>query len=356
MNKFTERINKLRKLMAQEGLDGFFVCQRNNITYYTGKGGGDMSLYFTQDEAWIITDFRYEEIAESFTWLKFFELGADRQGNLLDFMKARKEKVIGFERNGLSLDRYLQFSSELNCEMKLVMGLTEKLRQIKDEDELAAIAKAEAIGDEAFKHIVKYIKPGVTEKDISTELQYAMRKAGADGFSFPTISLTGPNTSMPHGVPGERKVQLGDFVTMDYGCIYDMYCSDMTRTVAVGNPTDEMKKVYDIVLKAQLNACNNIRAGITGVQGDAFARDIIAAAGYGDRFGHSLGHAVGLAVHESPNYSQRCTDIIEENMVLSIEPGIYLSGKFGVRIEDIAIVKKDGIVNLASSPKELIIL
>ena len=354
MNKYTERINKLRKLMAEQGLEAFYICQRNNVSYYTGKKGDDCSLYITQDEAWIITDFRYEEMAQSLTWLQFYETSAGH--GLMDFLKSRKEKALGIERNGLSLDMYFRFWEELSQELKPVMGLTEKLRQIKDPDELAAIAKAESIGDAAFTHILKYLKPGITEKEVATEIEYAMRQNGADGLSFTTIAVSGTNSSSPHGVPTDKKLENGDFLTMDYGCIYDLYCSDMTRTVAIGHATEEMVKVYDIVLKAQLNACEKIHAGLTGKECDALARDVIAAAGYGDRFGHSLGHSLGLFIHESPNYSMRCEDVIEENMVLSIEPGIYLPGKFGVRIEDIAIVKKDGIENLTHSPKELIII
>ncbi len=353
-NKYTERINKLRTLMTENGLEAFYICQVNNVSYYTGKHGNDCSLYITQDEAWIITDFRYEEMAQSLSWLQFYETALGR--SLLDFLKSRKEKILGIERNGLSLDMYFRFKEELTAELKPVIGLTEKLRQIKDPEELENIARAEAIGDAAFTHILKYLKPGVTEKEVAAEIEYAMRQNGADGLSFTTIAVSGKNSSSPHGVPTDKKLENGDFVTMDYGCLYNLYCSDMTRTVAIGNATDEMKKVYDIVYKAQTTACERIKAGITGKEGDSIARDIIAEAGYGDRFGHSLGHSLGLFIHESPNYSQRCEDTIEENMVLSIEPGIYLPGKFGVRIEDIAIVKKDGIVNLTHSPKELIII
>ena len=183
-----------------------------------------------------------------------------------------------------------------------------------------------------------------------------MKQNGAEDLSFDTILITGAKTSLPHGVPGDDVIKKGDFVTMDYGCKVDGYCSDETRTVAVGQPTQEMIDVYNIVLEAQLNACNNIKAGLTGKECDALARDIIVKAGYGEYFGHSLGHGTGLEIHESPRYAQTNNEPIKAGTIVSIEPGIYLPGKFGVRIEDLALVTETGIINFVTAPKELIIL
>ena len=193
-------------------------------------------------------------------------------------------------------------------------------------------------------------------KEAAAELEHFMKQNGAEDLSFDTILITGAKTSLPHGVPGNEVIKTGDFVTMDYGCKVDGYCSDQTRTVAVGQPTQEMIDVYNIVLEAQLNACRNFHAGLTGKECDALARDVIEKAGYGEYFGHSLGHGTGLEIHESPRYSQLNNEPIKAGTIVSIEPGIYLPGKFGVRIEDLALVTEKGIINFVTAPKELIIL
>ncbi len=355
MQSLKHRIERLRTRLSEEKLEAIFLNGNANVSFFTGKKGNDCSLYISADEAWIITDFRYEEMAQELSgWLDFYETDASHK--LMDFMKARKEHVIAVERDNLPLDSYLKFTGELNCKIVPVSGIVEELRAVKEPEELEWIARAESIADKAFTEMLGVIRPGITEKEIAAELEYRMRRLGGEGTSFDTIAASGPNTSYPHAVPTDRAVQPGDFVTMDYGCKFNNYCADMTRTVAVGEPTEEMRKVYEVVLKAQLACCEQIRAGITGHQGDAIARDIIAQAGYGDRFGHSLGHGVGLFIHELPNFRMNNQTVIAENTVLSIEPGIYLAGKFGVRIEDLAIIKNDGIINLVSSPKELIIL
>ena len=355
MNKYAERINRLRAKFEDSGIEALYINSVANVSYFTGKKGNDCSLYITADEAWIITDFRYEELAQSMSeWLSFYETGAGR--NTLSFIESREERKIGIERSYLPLDLWLRFTAIEGKEFIPVHGLVEKLRDVKDAEELELIARAAKIGCETFDYILGFIKPGMTEKELATEIEYQMKKRGAEGLSFDTIAISGAKTSMPHGVPSDKKIETGDFVTMDYGCLYGGYCSDMTRTVAVGQPTQEMKDVYNIVLKAQLNACEKIHAGLTGIECDALARDVIAEAGYGDRFGHSLGHGVGLFIHDGPSFNQRYDAPIPADSVVSIEPGIYLPGKFGVRIEDLAIIKESGIINLVDSKKELIIL
>jgi len=229
-------------------------------------------------------------------------------------------------------------------------------RMIKDETELQTIAKAEAIGDAAFTHILDYVKPGVTEADIALEIEFFMKRQGASKLSFDTIVASGPNSSMPHAQVTNRKLQMGDFVTMDFGCVYQGYCSDMTRTVAIGEPTEEMRKVYQIVFDANIRAMEAIREGVKCNEIDAVARDYIKSQGYGDYFGHGLGHGVGLDIHEEPRFSPKCDVITKENMVITDEPGIYLPGRFGVRIEDLVVVKKDGYEKLSHSDKQLIVL
>jgi Xaa-Pro aminopeptidase len=235
-------------------------------------------------------------------------------------------------------------------------NLIARMRIIKTANEVENIRTAQRITEEALSETLKLINDRITEKDLALELEYRMRKKGADGISFDLITISGKKTSMPHGVPGDRKIQKGDFITMDFGVIYQGYCSDMTRTVALGHATEEMKKVYDTVLQAQLAGIAATKAGVTGKQIDAAARQVITDAGYGDYFGHGYGHSLGMEVHESPNCNPKGETPMAENMVTSAEPGIYLPGKFGVRIEDVVVFTKDGCEILTASPKNLIII
>ena len=232
-------------------------------------------------------------------------------------------------------------------------------REVKTEDEIAKLARAEQIGDEAFTEIVKFIhenwKDGLTEQRVALQLEYEMRLRGAEGTSFDTIAASGSNSSLPHAMPQPKLLTEGDFLTMDFGCMYQGYCSDMTRTIHIGEVVEsEQKKVYDTVLQAQLAALSVVKPGMVCSDVDKCARDIIADAGYGDYFGHGLGHSVGLFIHEEPRFSMKCDAVLKPGVVITVEPGIYLPGRFGVRIEDMIVVTEDGYQNLASSPKELI--
>ena len=357
MNRFSKRIENLRPLIKEAGIDALFITDTANVAYFTGQKGDDCYLYISQDEAYIITDFRYLEMAESMhEWLDFDMTKAGR--TILDILKDRNAKNIGVERDAITLDLFMKLNTGLK-EIKTltpVSGLVEKLRMIKDENEIESTRKACEIAKTTYLHMLDFLKPGLEEVEAAAELEYYMRKCGAEGPSFDTILISGVKTSMPHGVPGHKKIEKGDFVTMDFGCKVDGYCSDMTRTVAIGSVTDEMREVYNVVLKAQLNAIEHLHAGITGIEGDAFARSIIEEAGYGAYFGHSLGHGTGLKIHEAPNYSPAYKGIIPAGAILSIEPGIYLPGKFGVRIEDLALVTEKGIIDFEDAPKELTIL
>jgi len=225
---------------------------------------------------------------------------------------------------------------------------------IKASWEIERISKAEAIGDMAFSHILGYIKEGVSERDIAAELEYFMKKQGAEKTSFDTIVISGKKTSMPHGTPDDKKIENGDFVTLDFGCVYEGYCSDMTRTVAVGKADERQKEIYNIVLEAQLTGLNAIKSGVVCKNADEMARNVIEKAGYGKYFGHSLGHGVGLMIHELPNLSPKSEMMLEDNMVVSCEPGIYIPDFGGVRIEDLVVVSGEKCTILSKSQKNLI--
>ena len=244
---------------------------------------------------------------------------------------------------------------EISLEPILSQKLTE-LRQIKSAEEIEKIKKAQEITDSAFGHILNFIKVGKTEKEISLELEFFMRKNGSEGVAFDTIAVSGKNSSLPHGVPTDKPLSDGDFLTMDFGAVYGGYCSDMTRTVALGHVSDEQEKIYNIVLNAQTEALKTIAPSVACKDIDKVARDIISDAGFADNFGHGLGHSVGLEIHETPACNTRDSTPLKAGMLMTVEPGIYLPNKFGVRIEDLIVVIDNGYQNLTKSPKNLIIL
>lgn len=228
--------------------------------------------------------------------------------------------------------------------------------EIKKPEELLKIMKAEAMGDICFEHILGFIREGMSEKQIADELDGTLRKLGSGELAFPTICVSGVRTNEPHGVPSDKKVEKGDFITMDFGATVDGYCGDMTRTVAVGSVSEKQKKIYDIVLRAQLASLDFCRAGVKCFDADKAARDVIVSEGYGEFYPHGTGHGVGKQVHEPPYLNTRSDEVLQENMAVTVEPGIYLPDEFGVRIEDLSIITDFGIINTVKSPKELIIL
>ena len=264
--------------------------------------------------------------------------------------------TLGYEETYLTVSELMAFEEKLNAKLVPYNEKIYGFRSIKEEWELERMRKAQEITDQAFTEMLEKIKPGLTEKQLQAELVYSLLKNGADGMAFEPIVISGPNTSMPHGVPGDRVVQEGDFITMDFGALYQGYCADMTRTVAVGYATEEMEKVYNTVLQAQVAAIEATKPGVTGKQIDAVARQIITDAGYGPYFGHGYGHCLGMECHESPNCSPAGNAVMQVGMISSAEPGIYLPGKFGVRIEDVVIFTPDGCENITKSPKNLIII
>ena len=263
---------------------------------------------------------------------------------------------LGFEEPFLTYADFMLYDRELNCTLVPRNAEINGFRGTKEDWELELMRKAQAITDKAFSEVIGRIKVGMTELELQAELIYCLYKNGATGLAFDPIVVSGPNTSLPHGVAGERKIQPGDFITMDYGASYMGYCSDMTRTVAVGHATEEMQTVYNTVLKAQLAGLAISKAGVPGVEIDAAARNIIKDAGYGDYFGHGYGHSLGLEIHEGPNPNAGNEEGMPVGSVASAEPGIYLPGKFGVRIEDTCVYLENGIEILTHSTKELIVI
>lgn len=305
------------------------------------------------------TDSRYIEAAQN--GLKGFEvIMVDREH---PYTKLLNEAIadfgittLGFEEVYLTVAEFDSYSQKLNAKLVPFNSKIYDLRAVKEAWELELMRKAQAIADTAFTEVLTKIKVGMTEKELQAELIYCLLKNGGEGLSFDPIVVSGPNTSLPHGVATDRVIREGDFITLDFGVLYKGYCSDMTRTVAVGYATEEMEKVYNTVLQAQLAGIAASRAGVPGKDVDAAARQVIADAGYGPYFGHGYGHSLGMEVHESPSPNPGGERIMEENMIASAEPGIYLPGKFGVRIEDVVIFKQGGVENITHSPKELIIV
>ncbi|MCR5701243.1 MAG: aminopeptidase P family protein [Lachnospiraceae bacterium] len=359
---FEKRRNNLKELLSanEKEFDAVLIESPENLFYYTGFTGGEAAFLMSVDDKFtstcIITDSRYyEQVEKECPDITLIRL--ESQTYMEVFKKLLNSDLTLAAEDTMSITRYLKFAENIkNVKICIAGELINRPRMVKDETELVIIKRAEAIGDEAFTHILDIIKPGLTENDIALELEFFMRKQGASKLSFDTIVASGANSSMPHAQVTDRVIENGDFVTMDFGCVYKGYCSDMTRTVAVGKPSDEMKKVYDIVLEANMRAMAGIKEGVKCNEIDSLARDYIRDCGYGEYFGHGLGHGVGLYIHEEPRFSPKCETITKENMVITDEPGIYLPGKFGVRIEDLVVVKKDGCEVLSHSPKELIII
>ena len=352
-------MNHFEKIMENLGeLDGVLLTSEANGFYATGFAGEGMTLV-TKKGCWYFTDSRYTEAAEkAIQGAVVEEIGRQRPFSMCvnEAMEKTGAKVLGFEDAAMTVAEHQRFAPKLKAELRGASDLLLKLRSQKDGEEIEALIAAQRIAERALEQILTEIRPGVTEKEIAARLQYLMLRYGAEKMSFDPIVASGANGSMPHAVPTEKKIQTGEFVTMDFGCIYHGYCSDMTRTVCVGQPTEEMRKVYDTVLRSQLAGIAAAKAGVTGKDIDGAARRVIADAGYGEYFGHSFGHGVGVEIHESPNASPANDAPMPVGAVISAEPGIYLPGKFGVRIEDVLVLEESGCRNITEAGKDLLIL
>ncbi|MBQ1274530.1 MAG: aminopeptidase P family protein [Cellulosilyticum sp.] len=357
------RVKKLQNYMLEHKLDGFIIGSEANRMYLSGFTGSNAMLLITLEDTPIIaTDFRYlEQVANQCPDFKCIDQKQKSAlGAVLEYAKEKDLKQIGFEADHVSYSTYEVLKGAEETTWIPTKNVVEKFRQIKEEGELEKLAKAESIGDLAFKAIVPFIqkhwKDGLTENEVALEIERVMRQNGATGTSFNTIVASGAKSSLPHAVPGDEPLKKGDFVVMDFGCIYEGYCSDMTRTVVIGEASEKHKEIYETVLAAQKAALEGIRPGLKGKEIDAMARDYITKAGYGEYFGHGLGHSVGIEIHENPRFSMMEEQVIEEGMVITVEPGIYVPGFGGVRIEDMIVVTKEGLKNFTHSPKELIII
>ena len=341
-----------RLLDGQDSGNVYFISGYPNIFYYSGFTSEDAFLFIADDTRILVTDSRY--IVQAKQQAPEFDI-MDISEGWEKIFAAVHHMQIGFEENKMSVGSFERIRAHASGkDFFRAQNIIDAPRRYKDSEELKAIADAEKIGDEAFTHIFGYIRPGMTERDIALELEMYMKRSGATDLSFTTIAASGVRSAMPHGTASEKIVENGDILTLDFGCVYKGYCSDMTRTVVVGRADEMQRKIYDIVLGAQMAALDGMRAGMRCSEIDALARDYIAEAGYGDKFGHSLGHGVGIEIHESPNFSPKSKDVLEEGNVLSVEPGIYIEGFGGVRIEDLIAVKDGKIVNFTYSPKQLI--
>ncbi len=350
------RINKVRSLLQEKHLDGLVVLTDFNRRYLSGFTGTSGGLLITQDQARLITDFRYiDQATEQAPLFEIVKQESDLYSSVITQIQELNLQNIGFEGHLVSYDAFLKLNQGRH-DLISIGDEIEKIRRVKDADEIKLIQKAADIVDQAYEHILTVAKPGMTEKELKAHLESKMLHLGADDTSFDTIVASGKRGALPHGVASDKVIESGDMITLDFGAYYQGYSSDITRTFAVGQPSDEMIKIYNIVLKSQETAIQAIQAGMTGKEIDSIARQVITDAGYGDNFGHSLGHGIGLDVHEQPALSQKSDTVLEINHCVTIEPGIYVNGLGGVRIEDDILITENGGQCFTNCRKDLIIL
>lgn len=351
-------LEKYRSIL-DEKVDGLLLTSRYSRHYGAEFDIAEGIAVVSQKGCRYFTDSRYIESAAK-NIKNFQVVMTDRSRDYALLINQAIDEfgihALGFEEEYITAGELARFQNDLKAELVPYNEKIYAFRAVKEEWELDRLRKAQRIADAALLETLPRLKVGMTELEAQAELIYCMYKNGAQGLSFDPIVVSGPNTSLPHGVAGNRVIQEGDFLTMDFGVLYQGYCSDTTRTVAFGYATEEMRKVYNVVLKAQREAIAATKAGVTGKMIDGIARQVITDAGYGDYFGHSYGHGVGLEIHEAPNMNMRNDQILPAGAVCSAEPGIYLPGKFGVRIEDVTILTADGCENLTKLPKELLVL
>ncbi|MCL6479443.1 MAG: Xaa-Pro peptidase family protein [Peptococcaceae bacterium] len=353
-----DRIDRLRQMLPEAGVDAFLVTGPENRFYLTGFTGSSGWVVVTEREACLITDFRYEQQARAQSPKCRIIVAGDTLPDALGELAAELKVLrVGCEGDDLTYNQYVAIRDKLpGCEVRPLAGTVEGLRAIKEEFEIGKISAAVKLADEAFLHILPYVRDGVRERDVALEIEFFMRKEGAEGASFPLIVASGHRAAMPHGTASDKVIRRGELVIIDLGASLEGYNSDMTRTVAVGGADKKMEEIYRVVLEAQLAGIKAIRGGVTASEVDRAARSVIEGHGYGDYFGHSTGHGLGLQIHESPRLSARDNTELKPGMVVTVEPGIYLPGWGGVRIEDTVVVEENGCCVLTSSPKDRLII
>lgn len=350
-----ETVKKIQEILSST--TAALIFSSANRFYLSGFNNDSGAVLIIKNDAVFFTDFRYLEKAREVSSIKVSD-SKSLYVEINEIIKANGITEILIETDNVSIDRFFVLEKNLDAKISSSGDLCGKLadmRAVKSQKEISLIKSAQALTDETFNYILPRITVGRTERDIMLDMEFFIRKNGSEGVSFDFIVVSGKNTSLPHGVPTDKRIEKGDFVTMDFGAVVGGYRSDMTRTVAVGNVSDEQKAVYDTVLTAQLAALKEIKAGVVCREIDKIARDIIEKE-YSGCFGHGLGHSVGIQIHERPAFNTRDNTILQSGTVITVEPGIYLENKFGVRIEDMVIVKTDGNENITKSPKDLIIL
>ncbi|MCS6948963.1 MAG: Xaa-Pro peptidase family protein [bacterium] len=355
--RFAQRLARLRARLDDPAVEALLITTRLNVRYLSGFTGSAGSLLIGRDFAVLLTDRRYTLRAQREA--SGFEVVVPDNPDddiLKTQLETRHLRRVGFEANHVTvktLESWQEKYQELGVEWVATDGVVEELRQVKDGEEIAAIREACGIADAAFRHIQLFMQPETVELDVAMELDFYMRRQGARRAAFDIIVASGENSAMPHAETSERRFRPGDFVILDYGAEVDGYCSDITRTVVIGKASEEQRRMYHTVLEAQLRAIEAIKPGVKGCDVDSVARQVISDAGYGDHFTHSLGHSLGLSVHDGIGFAQKSEVVLEPGMVFTVEPGIYIEGVGGVRIEDDILVTEEGCEVLTHAPKEL---
>ncbi len=358
INIFKNRIQNLRRKMKLKNTEAVLITKRENYMYMSGFTGSAAVLFITEEKSVLLTDFRYVQQATAqapeYEVIQYTKSYINELNKLIATENVDK---LAFEDSHLTYAEYSNYLDKLKVNEFIPFGeALDELRRVKDEFEISIIQTAVMIADNMFTHILDFIKPGVAEIELAAEMEYYMKSHGASGPSFETIVASGKRASMPHGVASEKKLEVGDVITMDYGALYNGYCSDSTRTVFLGKPDSELVKIYNIVLDAQMKGIEAVKQGVTGRQVDSVSRQVISDAGYGNCFGHGLGHGVGLEIHEQPMLSPSGHTELRNGMLVTVEPGIYLPGLGGVRIEDLVIVEDDTARVLTAATKEMLVL
>lgn len=353
-----EAVKTIQKELDKKS--ALLVASVPNRFYLTGFETSDGYVLITKDAAVFLIDFRYVEKAKETVKSCDVQLSVSPMAEIRALCEQHGIAHLYVENDYVSMSLQKDLAAAVKP-TEIVADdrfdtLLRDMRSVKNETELSLMQQAQKLTDDTFSYIVERIEAGRTERDVMLDMEFYMRRLGSEGVSFDFIVVSGKNSSLPHGVPTDKKIERGDFVTMDFGAVIGGYHSDMTRTIAVGAVSDEQKLVYDTVLKAQLSAIDAVKSGVVCKDIDKIARDLIYAAGYEGCFGHGLGHSVGVEIHERPNFNTRCDTVLKAGTVMTVEPGIYLENRFGVRIEDMVFVTADGCIDLTKSPKELLVL